>query len=60
MLVGGAVVVFGSLTNEQGVVVFLISFILLAVFLSISARRAYVAASAELVAEQAEEDSGPR
>jgi hypothetical protein len=59
MLATGLVVVFGSLTDEQGALAFGLSLAALVCFCTIAARRAYVAASAELVAEQDELDAEP-
>jgi hypothetical protein len=56
MLAGGLLVVFGSLTDEQGALVFGAGIAVLAVFVAIAARQAFVAASAELVIEQDEQD----
>jgi hypothetical protein len=59
MIVGGLLVVFGSLSDENGALVFGVSVVALAVLVGIAARQAYVAASAELVTEQDERDAEP-
>jgi hypothetical protein len=59
MLATGLVVIFGSLTDEQGALAFGISLAALVCFCGMAARRAYVAASAEIVAEQDERDAEP-
>jgi hypothetical protein len=56
MMILGLVIVFGSLTDEQGALAFGIGFAVLVICLVIASRRAYVAASAELGLEQDEMD----
>lgn len=52
MIIGGLIVVVGALTDEQGVLVFVVSTLMLGLFTALAALRAHRAASAELVAEQ--------
>jgi hypothetical protein len=59
MIAAGLVVVFGSLTDATGALVFGVSVAVLAVLVSVAARQAYLAASAELVAEQDEREIDP-